>query len=280
VPALRELTLGVDCADTLSLAGASAVAAVRAGAGEVKASVCDCGAPPLAAVTQILTTRDVSCGVRSTELLQIAAQVRRLTTAGRGKNSPFENGAGSSEGQDLILCRGDERQAVSLAAAKLGYDLSPEDTEKVFEAFGAVARGKEQISGRELDTIIASVAMQVPATYVLGQYLITAGNTTAATALVKVTRDGRPLEGLCTGDGPIDAAFLALEQITGQHYELDEFQIQSVTEGREAMGETIVHLRSGGKLYSGRGISTDIIGASIAAYLSAANKIAYEEAHA
>ena len=74
--------------------------------------------------------------------------------------------------------------------------------------------------------------------------------------------------------------FLAIEQITGHHYELDDFQIQAVTEGREAMGQTIVRLRSGGKLYSGRGISTDIVGASIRAYLSALNKIVYEEEEA
>lgn len=65
-----------------------------------------------------------------------------------------------------------------------------------------------------------------------------------------------------------------------RHYELDDFQIQAVTEGREALGETIVRLRSNGKLYSGRGISTDIVGASIHAYLNALNKIVYEEAEA
>ena len=76
----------------------------------------------------------------------------------------------------------------------------------------------------------------------------------------------------------IDAAFLAVEQITGQHYELDDFQIQAVTEGKEAMGSALVRLRSEGKLYSGNGISTDIIGAAIRAYLGAVNKIVYEEA--
>ena len=85
------------------------------------------------------------------------------------------------------------------------------------------------------------------------------------------------MEGVSIGDGPIDAAFLAVEHITGQHYELDDFQIQAVTEGREAMGQTVVKLRAGGKVYSGRGISTDIVGAGIAAYLSALNKIVYEE---
>ena len=97
---------------------------------------------------------------------------------------------------------------------------------------------------------------------------------------MKLSRDGKLLESVCLGDGPIDAAILAIEQIAGQHYELDDFQIQAVTEGREAMGETVVRLRSNGKLYSGRGISTDIVGASIHAYISALNKIVYEEAQA
>ena len=67
------------------------------------------------------------------------------------------------------------------------------------------------------------------------------------------------------------------EQIVGCHYELDDFQIQAVTEGREAMGEALIKLRFDGVLYSGRGISTDIMGASIKAYLNALNKIVYED---
>jgi 2-isopropylmalate synthase len=90
-------------------------------------------------------------------------------------------------------------------------------------------------------------------------------------------KQDKVLQGISIGDGPIDAAFLAIEQITGQHYELDDFQLQAVTEGREAMGQTIVKLRSHGKVYSGQGISTDIVGAGIQAYLSALNKIVYEE---
>ena len=86
------------------------------------------------------------------------------------------------------------------------------------------------------------------------------------------------MQGVSLGNGPVDAAFLAIEQIIGHHYELDDFQIQSVTEGKEAMAKALVKLRSGGKLYSGNGISTDIMGASIKAYLGAVNKIVYEEA--
>ena len=79
------------------------------------------------------------------------------------------------------------------------------------------------------------------------------------------------------GDGPIDAAFAAVEQIVGKRYELDDWQMQSVTEGQEAMGEAVIKLMSNGKVYSGRGISTDIVGSSIRAYVNALNKIVYEE---
>jgi len=166
------------------------------------------------------------------------------------------------------------------AALRLGYDLSEEDGKKVFEAFQTIASKKEKVTDKELDAIVASAAMQVPATYILDTYVITAGNTISATAHLKLTKAGNPMEGVSIGDGPIDAAFLAIESITGQHYELDDFQIQAVTEGRGAMGQTVVKLRSNGKLYSGKGISTDIVGASIHAYISALNKIVYEEEEA
>ena len=163
------------------------------------------------------------------------------------------------------------------AVSRLGYDLSEEDGAKVYEAFLAIARKKEKVGAKELDAIVASAAMQVPPAYVLSSYVVTSGNTISATAHLKLHRQDKVLEGVSIGDGPIDAAFLAIEQITGKHYELDDFQIQAVTEGREAMGQTVVKLRDRGKVYSGRGISTDIVGASIQAYLSALNKIVYEE---
>ena len=90
-------------------------------------------------------------------------------------------------------------------------------------------------------------------------------------------KNGEILEGVAHGHGPIDAAFLAVDKIIGIKYELDDFQIRSVTEGKEAMGVALVKLRQNGKLYSGNGISTDIIGSSIRAYVNAINKIAYEE---
>ena len=177
----------------------------------------------------------------------------------------------------IYLTAHDDLTGVLKAVERLGYDLSEEDGVKVYEAFRTIAAKKEKVSEKELDAIVASASMQVPATYVLDTYVITAGNTISATAHLKLRKHDTAKEGVCIGDGPIDAAFLAIESITGCHYELDDFQIQAVTEGREAMGQAVVKLRSGGKLYSGKGISTDIVGASIHAYISALNKIVYEE---
>ena len=148
---------------------------------------------------------------------------------------------------------------------------------KVYGAFKQIAEKKERVSLKELDAIVASSAMQVPSTYKLDTYVITSGNTISATAHIKLLKNGEAVEGVYIGDGSIDAAFQAIEKITGCHYELDDFQLQAVTEGREAMGQTVVKLRASGKVYSGRGISTDIVGAGIEAYLSALNKIVYEE---
>lgn len=180
----------------------------------------------------------------------------------------------------ITLSAHDDRAAVVKAVEKLGYDLCEEDAAKVFEAFISITAKKETISAHELDAIVASEAMQVPPTYRLDNFVINCGNIISASAHMRLQKGGDMLEGIGLGDGPIDAAFHTVEQIIGRHYELDDFQIRAVTEGREAMGEAIVRLRSGGKLYSGRGISTDIVGSSIQAYLSALNKIAYEEAEA
>ena len=280
VPALETVCLGISCSDQLSMADACAIAAVRYGARELKAASYRLDNISLPNVARALCTKGdvygVSCKVRTTQMKRITDQIAWMCRTGRSKNSPFDNGVREEE-HGLYLTVHDDLSAVMKMAAVLGYDLSEEDGAKVFDAFQAIASKKEKVSARELDAIVASSAMQVPPTYVLDSYVVTSGNTISATAHLKMHRQDKILQGVSIGDGPIDAAFLAIEQITGQHYELDDFQIQAVTEGREAMGQTIVKLRSQGKVYSGQGISTDIVGAGIHAYLSALNKIVYEE---
>ncbi len=280
VPELKQVCLGVSCSDNLSMADSCAIAAVRYGACEIKAAAYRLNLVSLPNVAKVLSAKgefyNATCQVKTTIMKRITGQIAWMCQTGRRKTSPFDNGVQEDDGS-IYLTTHDDLSAVMKVASRLGYDLSEEDGIKVYEAFRAIADKKETVGARELDAIVASAAMQVPPTYVLDSYVVTSGNTISATAHLKLNKLGKPVEGVSLGDGPIDAAFLAIEQITGCHYELDDFQIQSVTEGREAMGQTVVKLRSGGKVYSGQGISTDIIGSSIRAYINALNKIVYEE---
>ena len=280
VPELKDVCLGVSCSDGLSMADSCAIAAVRYGAGEIKAAAYRLDVASLSNVTRVLSAKgefyNATCSVRTTNMKRITDQIAWMCQTGRSKTSPFDNGVQEDDGS-LWLTAHDDLSAVMKAVTRLGYDLSEEDGAKVFEAFHVIAAKKEKVSAKELDVIVASAAMQVPPTYVMDSYVVTTGNVVSATAHLKLRKGDRMLEGVSLGDGPIDAAFLAIEQITGHHYELDDFQIQSVTEGREAMGQTLVKLRSEGKVYSGRGISTDIVGSGILAYINALNKIVYEE---
>ena len=281
VPELKYVTLGISCSNNLAMADACAIAALKHGVREIKAAAYQIDKVSLPNVARLLATKGDSFGVFSnvhtTEMNRIIRQITWMCQTNRSKNSPFDNGV-QDYAEESVLSGHDDMTTVLKAVEKLGYDLSEEDGANVWEAFQKIAVRKEQISSKELDTIVASSAMQVPATYILDSYNITASNITSSMAHMKMKKHDQMLEGIAIGDGPVDAAFLALENILGCHYELDDFQVRSVTEGREAMGETIVKLRSNGKLYSGRGTSTDIVGSSIMAYVSAVNKIVYEEA--
>lgn len=281
VPSVKDCTFGVEVANTMNMATASVFAAVEAGASQIKATADNFNFPTVENIMKIFTSRGdsikVSSKLRTTELQRVTGQIKRILNTTKSENTPFENGV-NEDVENLTLDKNDTIATVIKAVKKIGYDLSPEDNSNVYEAFRRVALKKDYVGTKELEAIIASSALQVPSIYSIASYVINSGNVITATANIKLVKDGMELSGVSVGDGPIDAAFLAIEQIIGHHYELDDFQIKAVTEGREAMGHSLVKLRSSsGKLYAGTGISTDIIGASIRAYVSALNKIAYEE---
>jgi 2-isopropylmalate synthase len=269
--------VGVKSTDRNGLACAQAILAVRNGASAVKTAV---GGDITALDTFCTVIKNcgesysLSTDIRYTELNRTVKQINWIADNAKNEKSVVTVEADT---ESIRLDKNDTRQTVIAAVTKLGYDLSEEDCAKVYEEFLRVA-SKKNVGAKELDAIVASAALQVPATYKLKSYVINNGNIITASANITLERDGNQLESIEIGDGPIDAAFLAIDKIIGAHYELDDFQIQAVTEGTEAMGSAVVKLRSGGKVYSGNGISTDIIGASIRAYLNAINKIVYEEA--
>lgn len=280
VPALSDAQLYVSVSDEMGMALACAAAAVANGATGVKCTAVPAGYPTLEQLSRFVQVKGdalgIASGLRVTELSRAVGQLNRLLYPQQEAQTAFGN-VGIGEIAGVCLDANDAIGEVVKVVRQLGYDLSEEDNAKVYEAFKRVASRKQFVGTRELDAIVASTALQVPSTYRIENYVINSGNVITATANILLDKDGEKLRGVGVGDGPIDAAFLAIEQIIGHHYELDDFQIQTVTEGRDAMGSALVKLRAGGRVYSGNGISTDIIGASIRAYISALNKIVYEE---
>ena len=261
--------------NTIGLAAANAVAAVNAGADGVKTSVVGDEMLSAGRFADIIRAKGDSLGVCCELNVQgIHRDISELC----GKLSSVESSVENNTDQKGIqLNKNSTLSDVCDAVRSLGYELSEEDSGKVYERFKHVAERKTRVGKKEVDAIVASAAMQVPSTYHIESYVINTGNVIGATANITLVKNGEKLSGISIGDGPINAAFLAIEQIIGHHYELDDFQIQSVTEGHEALGSATVKLRSNGMLYSGNGVSTDIIGASIRAFINAVNKIVYEK---
>ena len=267
------LDTGIDIylcpSNALNMAVACAISGIKAGAKGIKTSTCGSFVAP-STISDLVRARGADIGITTT-LDQ--TKIHSLTD----EVSEVEEVKKSNKGVDGKLTADASLKDVITVSKKLGYDLTDEDYGKVYEEFKRVITKKEVIGSTELDAIIASTAMQVPSTYHLVTYVVNNGNIIPATANVTLERDGEKFSGVSTGDGPIDAAFHAIEQIIGHHYELDDFQIHSVTKGREAVGSSVIRLRANGKLYSGNGVSTDIISACIRAYVNALNKIVYEE---
>lgn len=271
----KNVSLGVCVDNKNSMANATSALAVKASADIVVTAVAG-DITDLEAFAVFIkncgNSCDIKCDIKHTETGRIINQIRRIVS----NESVKETLVKSEENSVITFDANDNKETIESAVVSLGYDLSEEDMAKVYEEFLRIA-AKKRVSAKELDAIIASVALQVPPTYKLINYVINNGNIISSSAQIRLSKAEEELEGICIGDGPVDAAFRAIEQIIGRHYELDDFQIQTVTEGKDSMGSAVVKLREDGKLYSGTGISTDILGASIKAYINALNKIVYEE---
>ncbi|MBE6562622.1 MAG: hypothetical protein E7660_02675 [Ruminococcaceae bacterium] len=271
-----DVPLYVKVSDGINMATACAFAAVRAGADGVKTAISGKGALLTHKFAEVIRAKGETMGVStSLKATEIATDVKKIK-----KTMGSESNAQSAEGNDnssVILDKGSTLSDVTNAACSLGYDLSDEDNGKVYSALMNVLENKSSVGAKELEAIIASSAMQAPSTYHLESYVTSCSNVTASMTQVVLVKDGEKLSGVASGDGPVDSAFKAIEQSVGFHYELDDFQIQAVTEGKEALGSAVVKLRAGGRLYSGSGVSADIVAASIRAYINALNKIVYEE---
>ena len=270
-----KLPLIIKVSDHLSMGVSDALFALKAGADGVKCSIAGGSALSTDDFASALRAKGDKIGVRSSlKFTEIHSDIETLLKSMQKSVKEEENA--TLDGA-VFLDSSSTQEEVSEAVKALGYDLDGDDEKKVYDAVKRLTEKKSSIGAKELEAVVASSAMQVPATYTLKSYVSTISNMVNAVSNVILEDENGTLSGVATGDGPIDSTFKAIETCIGHHYELDDFQIQAVTEGKEALGSALVRLRSSGRLYSGNGLSTDICGASIRAYINALNKIAYEE---
>ena len=263
--------------DRISMGVASAFAAVSAGADGIKCAM----AGKEALLTGEISDAVSACGARIDAKVELNTTKIHASIDGMlsGINhASYENESNVSEKKKILLDSDSSMAQVAQAAELLGYDLSDSDVGSVHKALMQVCEKKGAVGSKEFEAVIASSAMQAPSTYHFEAYTTTSTNVASSMSQVTLKCNDEIIYGVSNGDGPIDSAFRAIEQCIGHHYELDDFQVQSVTEGKEALGSALVRLRNNGKLYSGNGTSTDIVAASIRAYVNALNKIVFEEA--
>ena len=314
-PGIGRATLSVHCHDDLGLATANTLAAIEAGAQQAECAINGlgdrAGNAALEEVVMALATRadflGASSGVDTTHLYGSSRLVQAVTGVRAQPNKavvgdyalarapgPRADGRSGGEGAGAalgivtreavgqiedraVLGRRSGRRAFEERLTLLGYRPRPEASSRLYEEFKELADRKKAVSDRDLEALVLGEAARAPETYRLDRFVVNSGTGIAATSAVRLRlREGGSVERVAAGDGPIDAAFKAIDRIIGARPVLELFAIDAVTEGRDAQGEARVRIRSGGRRFNGRGLSTDVVEASVLAYLAAMNAMTGE----
>ena len=276
VKAEVKIPVYVQVSDRINMAVSLAISAINAGALGIKCAMVGTDVLLTGEICDAISLRGDKIGIEaSLKNTKIHSSIEDMLS--NINHEAYEEKTDVSEKKKILLDSESTISQVSQTANLLGYDLSDDDCGNVHKALMQVCEKKASVGAKEFEALIASSAMQAPSTYHLESYTVNCSNLASSMSQVTLKCGDEILSGVSMGDGPVDSAFRAIEQCIGFHYELDDFQIQAVTEGKEALGSALVKLRSNGKLYSGNGISTDIVAASIRAYINALNKIVFEE---
>jgi len=184
---------------------------------------------------------------------------------------------------NLVLGKHSGKHAFESRLKELGYELSQEELLRCFDEFKALCDKKKVINDADLEALVNHNArvIEVENGYELDWFAVHTTNFTTATATISLKRGDEKFEAVCLGDGPIDAAFNAIDQIIKPvEHSFEIFSIKSISEGKDTLGGVNVKLSAAGRHFGGRGLSTDIIEAGILAYIDATNKMqSYAENH-
>jgi 2-isopropylmalate synthase len=176
-------------------------------------------------------------------------------------------------GNQLMLGKLSGKHAFGIRVKKLGFRLGLKELDRAFVQFKALADKKKYIFDEDLEAILQNEIAKIPETWKLMSMKVVSETGAKPHAQIKLSYEGKIQQAESNGDGPVDACYKAIEKIVNSKAKLIHYGLQSVTSGKDALGEVLVKLEIGGKEVTGRGTSTDIIEASVRAYLFAINKV-------
>ncbi len=308
VPNSRKAIFSVHCHDDLGMSVANTLAGVRYGARQVEGTINGIGEragnASLEEVVMALRTRKDYFGIDTTINTKEFYRTSRMVADALGMPVPankavvganaFAHSSGihvdgfiknpltyeimkpedvGSPKSAVVLTARTGRAGLRHRLQELGYTLSKEEIDQVYQRFLTVADRKREVFDEDLVAIIGDGIRVIDQVYTLEYLHVASGTGTLPTASVKVrAKDGIKIA-VALGDGPVDAAYEALRQAIGLTPKLEEYSIRAVTSGKDALGEATVRIRENGRTFIGRGVSTDIIEASAKAYVDAINRM-------
>ena len=308
VPNIGKAVISTHCHNDLGLAVANSLAAVEAGARQIECTVNGLGEragnASLEEVIMAIKTRADYYGchtdINTKKLFPTSRLVSSVTGMKVQRNkaivgqNAFAHEAGIHQhgilqerttyeimqpqdvgfvGTNLVMGKHSGRHAFRDRIQSLGYVVDSKTFQQVFDDFIALADKKKEIYDSDIVALIDNRIEDAPDHWKLVNFHTSAGTGTIPTATVQLKCNGEDVQqDAATGDGPIDAVFRALERIMGVTARLQDYEVRSVSSGKDALGEVLVEISVAGRTYHGKGVSTDIIEASAHAYLKALNK--------
>lgn len=310
VPNIGKAVVSMHCHDDLGMAVANSLAGVEAGAGQVECTINGLGEragnAALEEIVMALRTRadyyNADTGIHTERLVPTSRLVSNITgmRVQRNKAIVGQNAFAHESGihqdgmlkeprtyeimrpedvgfqkTDLILGKHSGRAALADRARALGYRLTGEQLQDVFDRFKALADKKKEIYDGDIAALCEQQHFDTDEegwAFVSYQLRGGTGQTPEVTLTLRKGTEEKSAT-LTAGDGPIDAIFLSIEKITGISVACKDFRVHSVTVGKDAQGEVNVEIEHKGQTHRGRGVSTDSIEASARAFLNAMNRL-------
>lgn len=306
---IEKARLSVHCHDDLGMAVANSLTAVVAGARQIECTINGIGERAgncsLEEIVMALRTRETffnaTTNIQSQRLYPTSRLVASITgmPIPRNKAVVGENAFAHESGihqhgmlkhastyeimrpqdvglarSNLVLGKHSGRHALRERVKDLGFELEETEFERVFTEFKALADKKKELFDGDIEALVLRAEGTESGPWTLSVLRTTSevdGGGKATVALLNT--DGARIERSASGDGPVDAAFKAIEEATGIKPALQKFELRSLTEGEDAQGEAVVYVNFNGRSYRGTSATTDIVESATRAFLEVINRI-------